>query len=65
MKVNCESCELLVTTSCELYIFFDLPLMQYLKFYHLAWMPSDGLENTNLVERRVNRTNGTNGKIDK
>ena len=45
--------------------FFDLPLMQYLKFYHLAWMPSDGLKNTNLVELRVNRTNGTNGKIDK
>ena len=45
--------------------FFYIPLMQYLKFYHLAWMPSDGLENTNFVERRVNRFNGTNGKIDK
>ena len=45
--------------------FFDLPLMQYLKFYRLAWIPSDGLKNTNLVERRVNGTNETNAKIDK
>ena len=52
-----------VASYCELrVVHFSLTS---LNFYRLAWMPSDALENTNLVEQRVNGTNGTNRKIDK